>query len=55
MKKPQTTRRDFLKKSTVAATAVGAVPYFSWNEKAFANNDKNDRPVIGCIGVGSMG
>ena len=47
-------RRRFLKTSAVAASAVAA-PYFPWTEKAFANNDKNDRPTIGCIGVGSMG
>ncbi len=50
-----TTRRDFLKKSAIAAGAATAVPYFPWNEKAFANQDANDRPQIGCIGVGSMG
>ncbi|MCH7728336.1 MAG: Gfo/Idh/MocA family oxidoreductase [Planctomycetes bacterium] len=33
----------------------GVVPYFTWTEKAFANDAKNDRPRIGCIGVGSMG
>ena len=27
----------------------------SRTEKAFANDEKNDRPTIGCIGVGSMG
>ena len=49
-------RRDFLKTSVAAAAVGGTVmPYFAWNEKAFANQDKNDRPVIGCIGVGSMG
>ena len=49
------TRRTFLK-TTGAAAAVSAVtPYFAWNQKAFANQDKNDRPQIGCIGVGSMG
>ncbi len=48
-----TTRRDFLKTSTAAAAA--SVPYFAWNQKAFANQAKNDRPQIGCIGVGSMG
>ncbi len=31
------------------------MPYFHWSEKAFANSSANDRPVIGCIGVGSMG
>ncbi|HYW79983.1 MAG TPA: Gfo/Idh/MocA family oxidoreductase [Thermoguttaceae bacterium] len=55
MKKPHSTRRDFLKKSTAAAAVGSAVPYFSWSEKAFANQSANDRPRIGCIGVGSMG
>ena len=48
-------RRDFIKKSAVGAGAVAAVPYFGWTEKAFSNQDKNDKPNIGCIGVGSMG
>ena len=48
-------RRRFLKQSAAAAAVGGVVPYFSWNETTFANNLKNDRPVIGCIGVGSMG
>ncbi|MCA9217982.1 MAG: Gfo/Idh/MocA family oxidoreductase [Planctomycetales bacterium] len=48
-------RREFLKTSA-AASAIGAtVPYFAWTEKSFANNSANDRPQIGCIGVGSMG
>src|SRR5689334_19622228 len=46
-------RREFLKTSA-AVSAVCAVPYFA-AEKAFANQAKNDRPTIGCIGVGSMG
>ncbi|MCO6043914.1 Gfo/Idh/MocA family oxidoreductase [Aeoliella sp. ICT_H6.2] len=46
-----TSRRQFLATSAAAA----AVPYFAWNQKAFANDEKNDRPNIGCIGVGSMG
>jgi predicted dehydrogenase len=54
MTKLQTTRRDFLKTSA-AATALGAVPYFTSSQKAFANQAANDRPRIGCIGVGSMG
>ena len=49
------TRRDFLKKSTAAAAIAGAVPYFTWNQTAFANQAKSDRPQIGCIGTGSMG
>jgi predicted dehydrogenase len=48
-------RRDFLKKSTVAAAAGVTVPYFLSTQKAFANKEANDRPLIGCIGVGSMG
>jgi predicted dehydrogenase len=55
MTKKNTTRRDFLKKSTVAAAAGGAVPYFSWSQKAFAAKSPNDRPRLGCIGVGGMG
>lgn len=48
-------RRQFLKKSTAVAAGATAIPYFAWGEKAFANDNKNDRPNIGCIGVGSMG
>ncbi len=55
MKHNQSNRRAFLKKSTVAAAAVSATPYFAWQQKAFANESANDRPRIGCIGVGSMG
>ena len=47
-------RRDFLKTSAAAAAAA-SVPYYAWQPKAFANQEKNDRPRIGCIGVGSMG
>ena len=50
----QNTRRDFIKTSAAAA-AASSVPYFSWSPKAFANQDANDKPNIGCIGVGSMG
>ncbi len=46
-------RREFLKTTAVAAGVVA--PYFAWSTKAFANQEKNDRPRIGCIGVGSMG
>ncbi len=49
-----TTRRDFLKTST-ALGALAAVPYFTSTKKAFANDSANDRPVIGCIGLGGMG
>ena len=50
----RSSRRRFLQQSA-AIGAVAAVPYFQSAPKAFANQAKNDRPVIGCIGVGSMG
>ena len=51
-----TTRRRFLKTSAAAAAiSTTAVPYFAWSPAAFANHAANDRPGIGCIGVGSMG
>ena len=46
-----TGRRTLLK----AALATPAVAYFPWAEKAFANQAKTDRPVIGGIGLGGMG
>jgi predicted dehydrogenase len=51
----QSTRRDFLKTTSVATAAGAGAAYFPWTQKAFANQAKNDRPIIGCIGVGSMG
>ncbi|MFO7904967.1 MAG: Gfo/Idh/MocA family protein [Planctomycetota bacterium] len=54
MTKSQSTRRDFLKTSAAAA-AFTTVPYFTATRKAFANEAANDRPRIGCVGVGSMG
>jgi predicted dehydrogenase len=51
------TRRGFVCTSVGGAAAVtgGFVPSFAWTAKAFANESANDRPRIGCIGVGSMG
>jgi predicted dehydrogenase len=46
-------RRRFI--GGAAIGAISAVPYFGWEEAAFANVSQNDRPNIGCIGVGSMG
>jgi len=54
MSHSRATRRDFLK-TQAAAAAVGAAPYFLSSRQASANESANDRPVIGCIGVGSMG
>jgi predicted dehydrogenase len=48
-------RREFLKATAASAAAGVAVPYFTWSQQAFANQAKNDRPRIGCVGVGSMG
>lgn len=47
-------RRDFLKKSMVAVAAGSAMPYFSWSQSALANVSANDRPHLGCIGVGDL-
>lgn len=55
MSNSQSTRRQVLKNTALGAGAIASTPYFNWSEKAFANQDKNDRPTIGCIGVGSMG
>ena len=50
-----TSRRDFLKSGAALAAAATSSAYFPWTRPAFANQEKNDRPRIGCIGVGSMG
>lgn len=54
-KSQQENRRSFIKKTATATAATAAIPYIPWSQKAFANTSKNDRPQIGCIGVGSMG
>ena len=51
----QLDRRDFVKSSAASAVALGLTPYFPWTNRPFANRSPNDRPRIGCIGVGSMG
>lgn len=55
MSNHKTSRRAFLGTTALAATGAAATPYFAWSPKAFANLAANDRPRIGCIGVGSMG
>lgn len=52
--RPRIDRRAFLGSSAVlaAATASGCFP---WTRNAFANTMANDRPRIGCIGLGGMG
>jgi predicted dehydrogenase len=49
------TRRTFLAHTTTAAATSGFVPYFPWTATAFANQAANDRPGIGCIGLGGAG
>src|SRR5262245_22222689 len=44
-------RRKFLK----AGAAFATVPFVPWTQSALANLSKNDRPRIGCIGLGGMG
>jgi predicted dehydrogenase len=51
----QASRRDFIKLTSATAAAATLVPYVTTSTKSFANQAANDRPVIGCIGVGSMG
>jgi len=46
-----THRRQFL----TTSAAIVAAPFIPWSQNAFANTAKNDRPRIGCIGLGSMG
>ncbi|MDC0934997.1 Gfo/Idh/MocA family oxidoreductase [Pirellulales bacterium] len=48
-------RRRFLKTAAAASAGAAATPYFSWTQRAMANDSANDRPRIGCIGTGSMG
>lgn len=55
MPKNQSSRRDFLKKSSAGAAAAAFVPYVAGSTDALANQSANERPQIGCIGVGSMG
>ena len=54
MSEKQTTRREFLKTTTLAA-AAGSMPYWftSQSARAFSFNSANERPVLGCIGTGS--
>ena len=54
MNRSKHTRREFLKKSIVIAAAGSAVPYFCWSQPSFANASANDRPGVGCIGMGKM-
>jgi predicted dehydrogenase len=49
------TRRGFLRRLTNAAIASTAVPYWLTARPTKAVPSKNDRPLVGCIGVGHRG
>ncbi len=53
MSKP--TRREFLKKSALAASMVGGAPYFLSSAQPVLAQAPSDRLRMGCIGVGDMG
>lgn len=48
-------RRQFLSNAASLATAATAAAWFPWSNAGFANTMANDRPRIGCIGLGGMG
>jgi predicted dehydrogenase len=54
MPKQRSNRRDFLKSSSLAALAGASFPYWFTNETsaALGFQTPNERPVVGCIGVG---
>ena len=52
---PRTDRRQFLTSAASLAATAAAAAYFPWTRSTFANLSPNDRPRIGCIGVGGMG
>lgn len=53
MSRNRSTRRDFLKTSSLAAAAAAA-PYF-WTSRDAQAASANDRLGVGCIGVGGQG
>ncbi len=48
-------RRQFIAKSASLAAAATSAAYFPWTQSTFASTMANDRPRIGCIGLGGMG
>ncbi|MGQ0634219.1 MAG: Gfo/Idh/MocA family oxidoreductase [Planctomycetaceae bacterium] len=48
----RSTRRDFLKNSSLAALAGATLPYGWVSRAAFSFNAAVERPVVGCIGTG---
>ncbi len=54
MRTRRVSRRTFLGNMGSSGILVAA-GYFSWSRKSFANQSANDRPRVGCIGLGGMG
>ncbi len=52
MSHPSPNRRAFLAQSSAVAAAGLCVPYWFTSRQARADESKNDRPLIGCIGTG---
>ncbi len=50
-----TGRRRFLQAGSGAVMAAALTPWHAWASRPMINRSPNDRPNIGCIGVGSMG
>jgi len=48
-------RRRFLQAGSGAVVAAALTPWHAWATRPMMNRSPNDRPNIGCIGVGSMG
>ena len=51
----KSTRRNFLKQSAIAVSAIGSVPYFLSSQQPVLAQQASDRLRMGCIGVGDMG
>ena len=55
MSRSQQSRRGFLSGTSAMLAAATASAAFPWSGKVFANTMANDRPRVGCIGLGGMG
>jgi len=47
----RSSRRDFLRRSAVAGTAI-STPYIWTSSSSAAEEDKNSKPTVACIGIG---
>jgi predicted dehydrogenase len=55
MQTSRVNRRRFLKTTGSVGAVATSLSFFPWSETAFANQSKNDRPLVGGIGLGGMG